>query len=521
MEVQIEDISPVEKKIAVEIPWEQVSEKLDAAYRELGKGIQLRGFRKGKVPRSMLERLFGKQVKLDVAKELVQESFIAAARNNKIDLVAEPIVEDATIRAGEAFRFQARLEVQAPVELKEYESLPAKRRKPTVTDAQVAEALEQKRRDLTEYRAIEGRTTTALSDIVVVSLKGKIGDYPVDRKGVAVDLGQTDNRAVPGLTEALTGIDTSSRELSLSFTIPADAVQKEIAGQQAELQVVIEDVREKRVPSLDDEFAKDTGEAETLAEFREKVRVKLEQLERGRIDREVREEILAELVRRNPVAVAPSVLERSLDTQVTKTKFSLSMMGIAVEDSGIDLKDLRERLRGAAEIEVRGQLLLEALADKHAIEVNEADLQPHLAELAAAKEKSVQKMRAEMEASGALEPLRRTIRHNKALDLVVSRATITDADADEDTGTSTNRDTGSESAGGSAAAGESASMGASMGTGVGNETTVKVEASSETSVRSGAGATTETDADTNAALATDTGTGTGSGTNTGAVLQEK
>src|SRR5687767_2299205 len=143
MHVEIEDLSPVEKKLAVEIPWEQVRAKLDRAYRALSSQVQMPGFRKGKVPRGVLEKRYGRAVQQEVAKELVQESFIAAAEEHKIDPVSEPKIDDITMKPNEAFRYSARIEVRAPIELKEYEGLTANRTRVVVPDEDVERALER------------------------------------------------------------------------------------------------------------------------------------------------------------------------------------------------------------------------------------------------------------------------------------------------------------------------------------------------------------------------------------------
>src|SRR6266545_2718675 len=146
MQVQVESLSPVEKKLAVEIPWERVREKLDAAYKALGKDVKLKGFRPGKVPRPVLERMFARQVQTEVARELVQESFVFAAREHKLEPVAEPVVEDAIIKNGEAFRYSARVEIRGDVELKVVDGLSGTRKKVAIEDKEVDAALEHQRR---------------------------------------------------------------------------------------------------------------------------------------------------------------------------------------------------------------------------------------------------------------------------------------------------------------------------------------------------------------------------------------
>jgi trigger factor len=426
MQIQVEDVSPVEKKLAVEIPWDRVREKLDHAYKELGRGVQLRGFRKGKVPRSVLERMFGKQVQLEVAKELVQESFLHAAREHKLEPVAEPVVEDAAIRPGENFKYSARVEIRAPVEVKDWAGLLLERRPVEVADQEVEHALEHKRLMQTEYKAIEGRKESAASDVLIVSLKGTVGEFPVDRPEVTIDLGDAAHEPLPGMVNALLGIPVDAKDHAITLEVPADTPQKEIAGKTAKLSVTIRDIREKQVPALDDEFAKDTGEADTLEDLKTKLRADLAKQAGERIDREVRQAALKALVAKNPVAVAPALVERGIDSQLERTRLSLMMQGIDMDKSGVDTQSLREKLRDTAAEEIRGQLILEALADAENLAVTDEEMNAKIAEMAVAREKTPAKMRAELDREGSLDSLRWRLRQEKALDLVVSRATITE-----------------------------------------------------------------------------------------------
>lgn len=429
MQVQIEDISPVEKKLAVEIPWDNVRQKLDTAYRELGKGVELRGFRKGKVPRSVLERMFGRQVQMEVAKALVQESFLKAAEEHKIEPVAEPVVEDATIKSGEAFRYSARIEIRSVVELKEYLGLSVTKKKVEVSDDEVEHALELKRQRQTEYRVIDRqvRSVTAASDAVLISLKGKVGEHPIDRPELSVDLSHTGHEPLPGLAARLIGLPFDTADQEIVLEIPADVAEKELAGKTATLTLTIKEAREKVVPALDDEFAKDTGEADTLAELKVKIRETLRKEAEERSGREVKDALLKELIKKNPLPVAPALVERGIDSQLERARMSLAMQGIDVEKAGVDLQGMRENLRDSAADEVRGQLLLDAIADKENIEVAEADVDARVAELAALREKPVHKMKAELSRDGRLESVRFRLRQEMTLDLVVSRATITES----------------------------------------------------------------------------------------------
>jgi trigger factor len=431
MQVQVESLSPVEKKVAVEIPWERVREKLDAAYKELGKDVKLKGFRPGKVPRPVLERMFARQVHNEVARDLVNESFVFAAREHKLEPVAEPVVEDAVIKNGEAFKYSARVEIRGDVELKQVDGLAGSRKKVVVEDKEVDAALEHQRRQHTDFKPIEGRTEAANTDVLVIALKGKLGDQKLDRPELLVDLTDHSQEPLPGLAEALLGIPFDAKDKPLTLTFAEDHQVKEIAGKSAELTITVKDARMKAVPALDDEFAKDTGLAETLDGLKTKLREEITKEKQASAEREMRAGVLKAFVAANEIPVAPALVERGVDAQIERASMSLRMQGIDIAKSGIDLSGLRDKMREQAIEEVRGQLLLEALADREKLEVSDADIDAKVVELSEQRGKPPGKLKAEMNRDGSLDSLRWRLRQEKALDHVVARATITETEPEK------------------------------------------------------------------------------------------
>src|SRR5689334_8918802 len=189
MHVRIEEVSPVEKKMLVEIPWETVSAKLNDQYRELSKNVALKGFRKGKVPRPVLEQVYGPRVNAEVAIELVRESFFRANQEHNLAAVAEPRVEEAApIKKGQPFTFRAIIEVRGEVVPQDYKGLSIEKRRLNVEEKAVEESLAQLRREHTELRPIEGREVTQAGDIVGLSITGTIGEHQINQPQFAVDL---------------------------------------------------------------------------------------------------------------------------------------------------------------------------------------------------------------------------------------------------------------------------------------------------------------------------------------------
>lgn len=429
MQVRIEEVSPVEKKMYVEVPWETVSEKLGAAYRELGKGVALKGFRKGKVPRAVLEQVYGARVNAEVAYELVRESFLRANQEHDLAAVAEPRVEEAEpIKKGQPFRFQAIIEVRGEVVPQDYTGLPIEKRRLAIPESAVDEQLAQLRREHTELRPIEGREVTEAGDILGLSVIGTIGEHQINQPQFALDLEDEEREPLPGMRQALIGLPIDTKDKSLELLVPEDYKDETIRGRKAELTVTILEARAKEVPALDDEFAKDTGKADTLEGLRAALRKELEDRETGAIDREAREGALRELIKKNQIPVASSLVDRAIVMQYQRLR---QMLGVKLDrndpTAGLT-EDLREKMRPTSADEVRGQLLLEAIGDKEHISVTDDELGKHIEETAKTRSMPAAKLRAEWQRDGRLDSVTYSLRQDKVLKFLVEKAIVTEVE---------------------------------------------------------------------------------------------
>ena len=427
MQFRIEDVSPVEKKLIVEVPWAMVSDRLGAAYRDLGKNVALKGFRKGKAPRSVLEQIYAPRVHAEVAYQLVRDSFVAANSTHKLGAVAEPRdVDGAQIKRGQPFQFEAIIEVKGEVTPANYEGLPIEKRRLSVPEAEVDKALEQLRKEHTELVPIEDRTTTAAGDVVVVHVIGTIGEHPVNQPRFGVDLDDAEREPLPGMRAALTGMAFDAKDVPIEIDIPDDFADENLRGRHASLKASVVEVRAKVVPGLDDEFAKDTGKGDTLDALRTNIRNDLEAREGSVIKAEARQAALRELVKANQIPVASSLVDRAVEMQYRRLR---QMLGMPPDNEGKALSgELREKMKPAGADEVRGQLLLEAIGDKEGVTVTEEELMGHVAAAARSRNQPVARVKAEWEKDGRLDSARWSLRQDKVLDFLVSKAVVTEVD---------------------------------------------------------------------------------------------
>jgi trigger factor len=429
MQITIQDISPVEKRVDFELPWADVAPRLDRAYNDLRRKVKLSGFRPGKAPRPVLEKLYGPSVQDDVARELVEASIVQAIREKQLEPVAPPNVDRIDLRAGQPFKFSARVEVRSQVEPKDYSGIPIERRAPKVTDEDVTSQLEQYQRQLTNFVSVEGRDVSQPSDILMVEVQGRVGEHKIKRESAGIDLADDVRGPLPGLAEKLRGVSiVPGTKHELKYNIAADAQPAELQGKEVSLTVTIKEARERRVPAVDDEMAKDTGEAESLDELKKKIRERLIDADQKRIKNELHQALVKELVKRNPFPIAKALVDRFAEGLVERGRMQLQMMG--VDTRGFDPERMKADFKDEAEQEARGSVLLRAIAEREGIDVTDADIQKRVAELAAARQTSAKKLRADLEANDQLNGLRAQIREEKTLDKLLTEAKITEADPD-------------------------------------------------------------------------------------------
>jgi len=428
MQITIEDISPVEKRVDFEVPWPEVAGKLDKAYDKLRREVRLKGFRPGKVPRQVVEKLYKTQVEGDVARDVVELAITQAIQEKQIAPIAPPTVDKLELKIGEPLKFSAKVEIRSEVTPKYYSGIKVSRRPVKVTDEEVQKALEGYQRRFTEFKVVDDRKETAADDVLTADVHGKIGDNKVKTRTISIDLADENAGGLPGLGERLRGIPVDAQALEIKYQVPVESPIKAFAGKDVSLRVSLKEVRSRKVPALDDELAKDSGEADTLEDLRKKVRERLVEAENQRIKREMSLALIKEIVKANPFQVASSLVDRYAEDMVIRTKQQLMMMGIDVEGGAFNDTEMLKEVRPEAEAEAKASILVHAIGEREGIEASEGDVQKRIAEIAASRGESAKKLRAELEHNGRLVGVKSGIIYEKTVDMLLSQAKIVDED---------------------------------------------------------------------------------------------
>lgn len=381
MKVQVEELSPVEKKLSIEVDSQRVSDELTRAYTTLGKQIRLPGFRQGKVPRRILEQRFRQQVEDDVIQRVVQSAYVEAITQHKVEPVSQPQVTNSGLKSGAPFAFEARVEVKPRIEAKDYKELPLKKTETAVTDAQLNEQLEKMRQSASRLEPVTDRDVARAGDFATVDFEATIDGKPfTGDKAEGVNVEITPGELVESKIAALEGVKVGDTK-EIDYAFPQDYQVDEVKGKTAHFKLHLKGLKTKIVPELNDDLAKDAG-AQSVDDLRARVRTNLEATQKSKAQAEDREALIKALVERNPFEVPKAMVERAIDSMLEGALRQMQRSGLDVRNLGLDFMRLREEMRERAVQEVKGTLLFEAVAEKEGVQATDADIEKKIEELA-------------------------------------------------------------------------------------------------------------------------------------------
>lgn len=413
--------------LQVEVDAERVDAALERAYRKVASRVNVPGFRKGRVPRKVIEARFGKELLYDEAlEELIPVAYREALEATQTDPIDQPRLSDVEIEAGKPLRFRAEVDVKPEAELGEYKGLKVEKLVEQVEEKDVEHILDHLREDHAELVAAE-RDQVEKGDFAVIDFDGFIDGEPFSGgagRGQLLEIGS--GRFIDGFEEQLLGAKVGE-VTEVKVTFPEDYPSEALQGREALFKVTVKELKVKRLPDLDDEFAKDVGDAETLEELKAKIRNDLEAAAAARAEREMRDR-LVRMVRDNASVEAPSVMvEGELAEMVNEFARSLAYSGINpqayLERSGKSIDDLKEEFRPEAEGRVKARLVLETIAKREGIAVDPNELQARIDEIAAGR-RDGEAVRKEFEEPERRAALKESLLMEKVVDFLVAEAEV-------------------------------------------------------------------------------------------------
>ncbi|HZH04447.1 MAG TPA: trigger factor [Myxococcaceae bacterium] len=422
MKVSVQEVSPIERKLSIEVESARVAEELSRAYTALGRRVKIAGFRPGKIPRRILEQRFRAEVEQDVTQRVVEKAYLDAVREHQVEAVSNPVVSGAKVTQDGPLTFEARVQVKPAIDPKDYRELPLKRREVKVEESEVNEQLERMRQRLAHMEDVQGRDAAESGDYAIVDYEATVDEKPFPgskAEGVTVEVAQ--GEVAEGKIAALAGVKIGERKV-VEYAFPPDYGMEELKGKVARFDVLVKGLKRSATPELNDDFAKEMNGGDTLDAFKAKIRTDLEKAAKRKNEGEAREELIAALAERNPFEVPEAMIERTANFMIEGALRSFSRSGVDIRQLNLDVRKLQEEMRPKAVTEVKGTLLFEAVAAKEKIEVSEEDLERKIEALAEEAGQPVAQVKRVYRTEDQRRGLQFQLREEKTIEFLRSHA---------------------------------------------------------------------------------------------------
>jgi trigger factor len=421
MKTEFVDVSETRKNLVVEIESSTVDAEIDRVARDYTKAARIPGFRPGKVPARVVKQRFRSQILHDVVHELVPRAVDDALRERGLEPLDTPDIRDVVVEEGQPLKFTATFDTVPSFDLQPYVSLQLRRPQATLQEGAVNETLQSLRERAARFEVVEARPVER-GDTVVVDLVREAGTEPPDtHQDVTIEIGAAANP--PGFDDEVIGT-TVGETKRFGVRYPDDYEMKELAGTAVNYTVTVKGLKRRVVPDLDDEFARDLGEFDTLAALRARVEQDLTREAEQKAERDARGELLKQLAGWVTFTVPESLIERELDRRIEDFARRLMEQGVDPRKADIDWAAFRQAQQEPARDSVASALVLDEVAQREGLTVSEAEIEAELSRFGERTGRTTAAVRAQLEKDGGISRLATGLRREKAVDFLRSRATI-------------------------------------------------------------------------------------------------
>ncbi len=425
MRVNVEDVSLVKKKVHVEIPEEDVAKEIDAFYQDLKKTAKIKGFRPGKVPRDILERHFKDYAKAEVLQKLIENTYPKALSEVALSPVSQPVVDPQELEKGKPFQYSAIVEIKPDIRLDQYVGLTLEAKKEQVSEDDVKARLTNLQNLHAQLRTISEARPIASGDFVIVDYDANMAGKPIDEaKGVDFTIEVGSGRFIPAVEEKLIGLK-SEEEKEFDVLFPEDYGYQKWAGKTISFHVRIKEIKEKILPSLDDEFAKDLGDYSSFGELRTRIEEDIRKEKDRELDHQLKDQVVDQLLKKTSFEVPESLVEEQTKALVSDTKMRLSSQGVDFKSLGVSEEKLQSDYKEMAEKQVRTFLILEKIAAQEGIAVSDEEVEARLREISEKTRQKFEAVKRYYEKNDLIPEMKAKIISDKTLTFLVEKSSIT------------------------------------------------------------------------------------------------
>lgn len=425
MSLQVEKLEKNMAKLTVEVPAEEVEAALQNAYLKNRKQISVPGFRKGKVPRQMIEKMYGPEVFYDdAANALIQKAYPQAADECELEIVSRPAVDIVQLEKGKPFIFTAEVAVKPEVTLGQYKGIEVEKADTTATDEEVAAELDKEREANSRTITVEDRAVQD-GDMTVIDFEGFVdGEAFEGGKGTDYPLTIGSGAFIPGFEEKLVGAEIG-KEVEVDVTFPEEYHAKELAGKPAVFKCTVKEIKVKELPELDDDFAQDVSDFDTLEEYKADVRKKVEEKKAADAKAKKEDAVIEKIIEGAAMEIPDAMVETQAERMVDEFAQRLQMQGLTMEQylqfTGGNVQALVEQSKPQALKRIQSRLVLEAVAAAENLTASDEELDAELGRMAEQYKMEVEKLK-EMFTEEDLKSVREDLAIQKAVELVTDAA---------------------------------------------------------------------------------------------------
>ncbi len=430
MQVKIEDVSSVKKILHIEIPEDTVHRELDAAYKKLKKTAKIKGFRPGKAPRSVLERMFEKDVHQNVSSKLVQDSFVEAIRETSLDVVGNPQLDPPDLDKNGPYKYDVTLEVKPEIDDIDFKGLTLKKTMYKVSDEEIDVQLKLLQKNLTNQQSIQEDRPVKESDFVLIDYEGFKDDKPFaeTQKTENFTMKIGDGHIAKDFDEQVIGMkkgDTKTFEIHF----PEDYFNAKLANLDITFQVTLHEIREEVRPEIDDAFAAQFGKYENLEDLKKDIAANLDQGYAKRVDQELNEQVFEALIAKSVFELPESMVEYELEGIIQETEQSLAYHNKSMEDLGLTRESLTEKYRDTAEKKVRRHILLGKIIEQENLTLTDEELTSGFEDMAKTVNQPPDQIKMYYEQNNdKLEFFKHALLEKKAIKLIIECSTLEESE---------------------------------------------------------------------------------------------
>jgi len=425
MEVTVTDISSVKKKIQIEIPQTDVAKAVDTAYLELKKTAKVKGFRPGKTPRTVLERMFNKDVQADVANTLIQKSFLEAVKQNSLAFIGMPDIDPPELDPAAPYIYNVTLEIKPELAPIDFNGVQLKKTLYKMSEGEVNKQIELLQKQLAEFQPIDEVRAAADGDYAVIDYEGfkdglpfaqtqKTENYTlkIGRKMITEDFDQQVTGMMPG------------QQKTFSITFPEDYHNKDLAGIEVSFTALLKEIRKEVLPDADAAFAKKLGPFETLEDLKNAIRKNLQEGYDKRCQQEIQEQIFEKLLTES-FELPETLVKLELDGIIADTEMRFSQSNMTLDQLGLSREKLEEEYRDVAEKQVRRHLFLSKIIEQEKMELTEDQLNQEYESFAQVVGQPVDFIKSYYKANPEkLDGFKHALLEKKVFDLIIEKAAI-------------------------------------------------------------------------------------------------